>query len=65
MLREIERKGIGRCIGQDIAFLGYGFGEEFWHAVELGLYVIKAFGDADGVVEDGIGGVVSRLARWG
>ncbi len=58
MLREIQDYFAIGGFGEHVAFLGGGFGKEFGHAVELGADAVEAFGYADGVVEDCLGGVV-------
>ena len=59
MLRQVDGNGVRCRLRKDVTFLGSGLGEELWHAVELRLYAVEAFGDGDRVVEDCIGGVVA------
>lgn len=49
-LRQIQLDPTRRRRSEHVAFLGDGLGEEFGHAVELGLDAVEAFGDGDGVV---------------
>lgn len=50
LLRQIDLNPTRRRRSEHIALLGDGFGEEFGHAVELGLDAVEAFGDGDRVV---------------
>lgn len=59
MLSQIDGDGVRGRVCEDIAFLGDGVGEEFRHAVELRPDAVETFGDGDGVVEDGVGGIVA------
>lgn len=49
-LRQIDLDPVRRGRSEQVAFLGHGLGEDFGHAVELGLDTVEAFGDGDRVV---------------
>ena len=49
-LRQIDLDPVRRRGSEQVAFLGHGLGEEFGHAIELGLDAVEAFGDGDGFV---------------
>ena len=58
VLHQVQLEGLRCRVSEDVALLGRRLGEEFRHAVELRLDAVEAAGDGDGVVEDGILGVV-------